>query len=254
MKKGITALAIVSLSTVMTSFPAYAFDWPPKEYDMPRTVLTVDLLGQSLSGLAGSIRAIANTGLMILGIWLSVCLIGGIFNKYVMSRIRLREGVEKRELQRVIRAVDRAENMESIVNDRVAEMEVSAMARQRYRELHPRADIEERIYQRELAYNADLEYQALHPRNGIEKRIRQKEISYHADLEYQELHPREGIEKRIRQREITNDADWEYRELHPEADVENAVYRKEVAREANLAYQERHPEMFRVRPHRRHRP
>lgn len=223
-KKGII-LAIVF--TLNTSFPAYAFEWPPEKYDMPRTVLTVDLVGQSLSGLAGSIRAIANTGLMILGIWLSVCLIGGIFNKYVMSRIRLKEGVEKREFQRVIKAADRAENMESIVNDRVAEMEVSAMARQKYRELHPRADIEERIYQRELAYNADLEYQA--------------------------LHPRAGIEKRIRQREIANAADWEYRDLYPEADVDNAVYRKEVAHDANLVYQERHPEAFKVRPHRRYR-
>ena len=250
-KRGITFC--VFLSIFIFSLPAYAFEWPPKQYDMPRTVITTDLVGHALSGLTGSVRAIANTGLMILGIWLSVCLIGGIFNKYIMTKIRLREGVQKREFQRAIKAVDRAENIESIVNDRVAEMEVSAMARQKYRELHPRADIEERIYQRELAYTADLEYQALHPRAGIEKRIRQREMAYHADLEYQELHPREGIEKRIRQREITNAADWEYRDLYPEADVDNAVYRKEVAHDANLVYQERHPEVFKVRPHRRYR-
>ena len=224
-KRGITFC--VFLSIFIFSLPAYAFEWPPKQYDMPRTVITTDLVGHALSGLTGSVRAIANTGLMILGIWLSVCLIGGIFNKYIMTKIRLREGVQKREFQRAIKAVDRAENIESIVNDRVAEMEVSAMARQKYRELHPRADIEERIYQRELAYTADLEYQA--------------------------LHPRAGIEKRIRQREITNAADWEYRDLYPEADVDNAVYRKEVAHDANLVYQERHPEVFKVRPHRRYR-
>jgi len=253
MKKQFLAISAAVFSILSSAPPALAFEWPPKNYDMPRTVLTTDLVRNTLTGLFGSIRSIANTGLMILGIWLSVCLIAGIFDKYVMNKIRIREGVQKREFQRAIKAADRAENMESIVNDRVADMEVSAMARQRYRELHPRADIEERIYQRELAYNADLEYQNLHPRVGIEKRIRQKEIAYYADREYQSLHPREAIEKRIRQREIMNDADWEYRELHPEADVENAVYRKEVAREANLAYRERNPELFKVRPHRRRR-
>lgn len=251
MKKRFIAVTIALFSVLSSTSSAFAFDWPPKNYDMPRTVLTTDLVRNTLTGLAGSIRAIANTGLSILGIWLSVCLIGGIFDKYIMSKIRLSEGVAKREFQRAIKAADRAKNMENIVDDRVAEMEVSAMARQKYRELHPREDIEERLYQRELAYNADLEYQELHPERGIEKRIRQKEMAHWADLEYQSLHPREAIERRIRQREIINDADWEYRELHPEADVENAVYRKEVVREANLAYRERNPDLFRVRPHRR---
>jgi len=51
---------------------AFAVEWPPANYDMPRTVLTPE-------SAANSIRAMGNTGLLILGVVISVSLTGTIF-------------------------------------------------------------------------------------------------------------------------------------------------------------------------------
>lgn len=59
--------------------PAFAVEWPPPAYDMPRTVIDSEAAAHALSGLSDSMRAMGNTGLLIIGILVSVSLIGTIF-------------------------------------------------------------------------------------------------------------------------------------------------------------------------------
>lgn len=140
-----------------------AYDWPPEPYEMPRTVLTPETVKDSLGGLTLSIKAIANTGLNILGVLVPVLLIFPLFDKLFLRELQVRKGVAKNELRRAVKAADRAKNLDAIVDDRVAEMEVSGLARQKFRQLHPEADLEERIYQRELSYSAELAFRENHP-------------------------------------------------------------------------------------------
>ena len=59
--------------------PAFAVEWPPPVYNMPRTAISSETAAYALSGLFDTIRSIGNTGLLILGIIISVSLIGTIF-------------------------------------------------------------------------------------------------------------------------------------------------------------------------------
>jgi len=153
-----------------------AFDWPPEPYEMPRTVLTTDVLKDSLSGLTLSIRSVANTGLNILGVLFPVFIIIPLFDELFLKNFRMKQAlkraVSKNEFSRAVRAADRAKNMEAIIDDRVAEMEISNSARKKFRQLHPEADLEERIYQKELSYSAQIAFLDNHP--DMKKRRRRR--------------------------------------------------------------------------------
>lgn len=64
-----------------------AFTWPPEKYDMPRTILDAAALEDSLSGLQVSIGSIANVGLIILGIIISVSVISSIFRRLFLGQV-----------------------------------------------------------------------------------------------------------------------------------------------------------------------
>ena len=82
------------------------------------------------------------------------------------------KGVKNNEFRRAVKAADRAKNLNAIVDDRVAEMEISGLDRQNFRQLHPEADLEERIYQRELSYSAELAFRENHPELEPKRRRR----------------------------------------------------------------------------------
>lgn len=67
---------------IAASIPAFAYEWPPPEYEMPRTLLTTESVSYALSGVKLSMGAAANIGLRIMGITASVILIGIIFNSF----------------------------------------------------------------------------------------------------------------------------------------------------------------------------
>lgn len=138
------------------------FDWPPEPYDMPRTVLTPDLVSGSLAGLRLSIGAIGNIGLIILGVLVPFLMMASFFERVIFKPLRIQQGVQKNQFRREIKMADRKKNMEFIVQDRVAEMEINHAAKQRFRKIHPEYDLEERIYQKELAYSANLEFAKKH--------------------------------------------------------------------------------------------
>lgn len=102
-----------------------AYDWPPEPYEMPRTVLTPDTVKDSLGGLTLSIKAIANTGLNILGVLVPVLLIFPLFDKLILRELQIQKGVVKK-------TTDRAKNLDAIVDDRVAETEISGLARKKF--------------------------------------------------------------------------------------------------------------------------
>ena len=64
-----------------------AFTWPPENYEMPRTVLDAATAEESLSGLKISAGSIANTGLILMGIIVSVSLISTIFKRLFLDKI-----------------------------------------------------------------------------------------------------------------------------------------------------------------------
>lgn len=73
MKRIISFLAVAAVVLLLLPVPAFA-------YDFPDTLLTPGMMGDAVSGLKSSIRAVVNIGLLILGILLSVSLIFGIFS------------------------------------------------------------------------------------------------------------------------------------------------------------------------------
>jgi len=165
---------VTFLFLVVSVFSLCAFDWPPEPYEMPRTVLTSEMLKYSLSGLFRSIGSIGNTGLLILGILISCSILGIYFEQIVLRPLRVHQGVKRNQLRRDIKVADRKKNMEFIVQDRVAEMEINHAAKQRFREIHPEYDLEERIYQRELSYSASLEFAKRHPIPGPGRRRKKR--------------------------------------------------------------------------------
>lgn len=87
MKKYLAFLLTVIILS-FSVFPVYAYDWPPENYDMPRTVLTIDTVKNSLAGLVNSIRSIADTGLIILVVLLPLFLILPLFDKLVIRNLK----------------------------------------------------------------------------------------------------------------------------------------------------------------------
>lgn len=236
MKKRLCLFLVFVICFTAAAVPAFAVEWPPKSYDMPRTVLTPKLVTDSLAGLRSSIKSMGNTGLLILGITLSVSLIFSMFDDFFLGRLRLLEAVKKNEFRRSVRAMDRAKNLDAIVDDRVAEMEINGMARQKYRQLHPEADLEERLYQRQLAYTADLEFRQLHPEVDLERRLYQRQLSHAADQEFWRRNPGLDIEQAVHRKEISHEATEVYRRRHPGEDLEDGVYRYGLNREVKQEY------------------
>jgi len=64
-----------------------AFSWPPENYEMPRAVLDAATAEESLSGLRDSAGAVANTGLVLIGIIVSVSLIATIFKRLFLDKL-----------------------------------------------------------------------------------------------------------------------------------------------------------------------
>lgn len=73
MKKVIPFLAVAAVVLLLLPVPALA-------YDFPGTLLTPDMVGNAVSGLKSSVRAVVNVGLLIMGILLSVSMIFRIFS------------------------------------------------------------------------------------------------------------------------------------------------------------------------------
>lgn len=147
MKKSAVFLALILL-LAFCSVPCFAeIQWPPPNYDMPRTVLSESSFDYLSESLKISYGALSSTGLRIAGVVFSVCLISGIFLRLFLDKLNLYNSVWKREFHRKVKAEDRRRNLDSIVDDRVAEMEIGLLAKARFRLRNPLADLIRQIRQ-----------------------------------------------------------------------------------------------------------
>lgn len=145
MKKYFAFLYIMFSLFWLFPFSAFAYDWPPEEYEMPRTVLTTEGVKESLSGLRDSIRSIANTGLVILGICLSVFLIPLLLNRLVLENLSFRRKTQK--------ASSSSERMESVDAFGISGKRKGAGLA--WQDSSSSLALEERLYQRESSYSSD---------------------------------------------------------------------------------------------------
>lgn len=143
---------------VFALVPAFAeVQWPPPTAEIPRTLFTESSFDWMKESLRVSLGSISNTGLLIIGTTASFGLIAVIFKGLFLKKLRLAQGVSNAEFRREVKAEDRKRNLDSIVEDRVGDMEVSLLAKNRFRHRHPHADVDEAIYRREVSYQANQE-------------------------------------------------------------------------------------------------
>lgn len=202
MKKLHTTTAFICVS-ILCAVPAHASDWSTP-YDMPRVAYDSSAFDIFVDSIKITLGAISNTGISILGILLSVGLIAIIFSWVFSERLRIAEGVRHREFNRKVSSADRARNLDSIVDDRVGAMEVSYLAKNRFRLRHPTADLEEKIYQRQLSYQAQLADREANPRRDIEESKYRLALSDDAYIEFYGETPESDFYRRSMRKTLEN--------------------------------------------------
>ncbi len=214
MKKKFFLIFLFSVSFILFC----GYDWPPKPYDMPKTLLTTELVGSYLGGLFNSIRAIGNMGFIISMVLAAVFIIPvfvrKVYLKDFLEQQAINKAVSKNDFSRSVRAADRAKNREAIIDDRVAEMEINSEVRKKFRALHPEADLEERLYQRQLSYSAELRFTEENPGADVERALYRREVAFNADEEYRFKHPGRDVEQAVDRMEVRAKATQEYRRRH----------------------------------------
>lgn len=135
MKKNRFVLSAL-LALLILVAPAFAFDWPPENYDMPRTVLTTDTIKDSLTGLVNSIRSIADTGLLILAVLLPLFLILPLFEKLVFGNLKGKNLLGKNGLSGI------------------TEMERKDLLRKDFQSVQAGPDLNERLFLNESDYSS----------------------------------------------------------------------------------------------------
>lgn len=84
MRRLLSVILFIALFWAL-SVSAFAADWPPETYVMPRTFITAGQIKGSLSGLMTTIGSCVNIGLVILGILTSVSLIVTVFRRIFLG-------------------------------------------------------------------------------------------------------------------------------------------------------------------------
>lgn len=144
--KRVFLLLTPTLLFALLSMSCIAIAWPPPAFDMPNVAYTPDSLWNMYDSIKSSIGAMVNNGLKIFGITTVFGLIISIPLNYLLYYLRLYQGVDARVFSRRVSSLDRKLNEDAIIDDRVADMEISAKAKKRYRTKNPNADLEEKIY------------------------------------------------------------------------------------------------------------
>lgn len=172
-----------------------SINWPPPAYEMPTYVpYDTSILGPLMEGLKMSLKSMTNTGIIIMGICISVGLIVTIFSGFISHALAVRNGVRKNELRREIGNLDMKRNSGSIAVNREMNMHMNFLARQLYHKFHREDEIEEGIYKRELAHEVDQRIKEKHPEWAIEKRMESAE----AERQYREQARQQRLEDFIR--------------------------------------------------------
>lgn len=232
------------ITCAVPCFAEIDIPWPPPTYDMPRTVFTTDMLEALPKSLELTFGAISNTGLRIFGVLTSVSLISGIFIRLFLDKLNLYNGVWKREFQRRIKAEDRKRHLDSIVDDKVADMEINMLAKARFRLRNPLADLNEKIYQRELSFQAEQAIRERHPERAFEESIYRREVSAAAGIEFIRRNQVLAAESKVVNRETSFTAEGLFRYRNPNYVRLRKVDDRYLADEADRQYREQWPERY----------
>ncbi len=232
---------------VFCAVPCFAeinVQWPPPTYDMPRTVFTSDMLSSLAKSLKLSLGAISSTGLRILGITISLSLISGIFIRLLLDKLNLYNSVWKREFHRRVKAEDRRRHLDSIVDDKVADMEINMLAKARFRLRNPLADLNEKIYQRELSFQAEQAIRERYPERALEESIYRREVSAAAGIEFTRRNQVLAAESKVVNRETSFTAEGLFRYRNPNYVKLRKVDDRYLTDEADRQYREQWPERY----------
>ncbi len=219
----LTVIFIMSVAVV----PAYAFDWPPKNYDMPRTVITGDTASYMLSGVKSSMRAISNVSLKIMGIIISFSLISYLFNSLVLEKLRMWDAVRKKERGRAVNQFDRALNYDGIVQDRVEKMALGLDAKAAFTGQYLDAIIAER----KLNLKVNRLDRHVNFDDIVQDRVEQMEVNHAARWIFMQQYKDDLVEERMMQMEINSEARRRFgtRRRRARVDLRQRMYESEQA-------------------------
>ena len=227
------------------SVPAYAeAQWPPPVYDMPRVPYDASAWSNFMPSIKMTVKSIGSVGLRILGVCVSISIIGSLFHSLVLDRLELIEGVKRRERNRTVKALDIAYNREAIIEEKVMDMQLSAEAKALFRSRNPDAEMEERLFQRQLAYSANVEFAQRYPQAELENRIFQRQHAYSANVEFARRHPNLAVQNNIVNREISWEGLGKFRSHNPVNMHEKAVFDRKYATVVDMDFQKRNEDLL----------
>lgn len=151
---------------------------------MPRTVLTEDTAAHMLSGIKSSLGSITNISIKIMGIVISVSLIGSLFDIFVLDKLRMRDVVRKKEWGRAVDKLDRALNYDGIVIDRMEQNKLCRAVNRLDRRLNTDDIVQDRVEQMEINHMAKWRFTQQNLNGLVEERILQMEINNEARRRY----------------------------------------------------------------------
>ncbi len=203
-----------------------------------------DLLHDSLS-------SIANQGLRVCMIVLSIVSVVSIFSatvgEYFRHRAAVREGVKSRKLQREIDKVDRDKNREDIIQDKMDRDELNTVARMKLRHKNPNLLITDKVYDRELQEFANDIFLRRNFRLEVSRANDRRLLKEAADERFEREYADQLVQRRVQQAELQHRATEELREKHPDWEVAERVHQMEVQHEAEQEFHRANPGAFSAR-------
>lgn len=200
--------------------PALAVEnWPPPAYEMPYVPYDPMSWNVFKESLKTSMGSMSNIGFILIGVVTSVALISGIFNGLFLEKLQIAEGVRRHELQRAIKSADISKNLDAIVDSKVSDMEVSYLAKSRFRIRHPGLDMEEKIYQKQLAYQADIEFNGRNPELAIGRNKSNREIAFQGKEQFLHRNLSNIHEEAISNRQFSASVDLDYKQRYAELEM-----------------------------------
>lgn len=198
------------------SVTCYAdINWPPPAYDMPLVLYTPDSMQQLFSSVKLSFSAFTATGLKLMGVSAILYFILAVPMRTILEQVRLQDGVKSRQFQRKIRALDRDRNRNEIIDDKVAEMEISHEAKWRFRWKNPNADLNEKVYQKLVGAHADLAFMQNHKELDIQRNVARLERSFDSRSKFEAVNENAlasyNMHKRVGNRVTAAKADIRFR-------------------------------------------
>lgn len=201
--------------------------------------------------LRDSLRSVANQGIRMFMIVLSVVSVVSIFSatigEYLRHRAAVREGVKSRKLQREIDKVDRDQHREDIIQDKMDRDELSTIARMKLRHKNPNLLITDKVYDRELQEFANDVFLRRNFRLEVSRANDRRLLKEAADERFEREYADQLVQRRVQQAELQHRATEELRQKHPEWEVTERVHQMEVQHEAEQEFHRANPDAFAAR-------